>query len=157
MKQTSESGLDRAMTDVTYREQGITSLQRDFLSQIAVMLGISPKDCATLVAPATFTGRAGLICRFQLLDNECAVCPEVLLPLSAGELMGTEVVLLLDMQRALLTEFGWYLGTSAEGILQISPTTWIDDAHAAVLALDLINGAGVEALQQLLRSSASLH
>jgi hypothetical protein len=132
----------------------MTSAQTDFLSQLAVHLGMLPSDGASLAAPRLFTGPAGLACRLHLLLGEPAVRPEALLPMSAQELEGPEIHRLLSLQSLVLSELGWYLGTSGEGLLQLSSLAWIDDPQDAATALDLANGVGIAVLHALLNDEA---
>ena len=132
----------------------MTSAQTDFLSQLAVHLGMLPSDGASLAAPRLFTGPAGLACRLHLLLGEPAVRPEALLPMSAQELAGPEVHRLLSLQSLVLSELGWYLGTSGEGLLQLSSLAWIDDPQDAATALDLANGVGIAVLHALMSDEA---
>ena len=143
--------------DFSIKEQSITAEQKSFLIQIAMLLGIPASSHAELVAPMAITGPSGLDCRLHLLDGHCSVFPEIVLPLSVNELMGPEVGQLLEIQRMLLIEFGWYLGVSAEGLLQLSSIAWIDEVHEIVKTLDLMNGIGIMAIQQLLDSAKATH
>ncbi|KQV95762.1 hypothetical protein [Rhizobacter sp. Root1221] len=132
----------------------MTSAQIDFLSQLATHLGLPPSDGEALVPPRFFTGPAGLACRLHLHHGEAAVLPEALLPISAAELMGPQVERLLLVQGAVLSEFGWHLGVSPEGLLQLSCMTWIDSPYDAATALDLANGVGIAVMQSLLRDDS---
>lgn len=134
----------------------LTSAQIDFLSQLAVHLGLSPAQGAGLIAPRLITGPAGLMCRLQLMDGQPAVRTETLLPLSSAEVMGAEVQRVLSVQSLVLAELGWYLGTSPEGLLQIESVAWIDDARDAATALDLAGGVGMVMLQALLHGEAAV-
>lgn len=124
--------------------------QADFMSLLAIQLGLSPSDGALLSAPNHFIGPGGLVCRLHLHQEEPAVLPETLLPMSAAEFIGPEVNRLLSIQGALLHEFGWYLGVSGEGLLQLSAMNWVDDACDAATALDFANGLGIAVIQSLL-------
>jgi len=53
-----------------------------------------------------------------------------------------------------LSELGWYLGTSGEGLLQLSSLAWIDDPLDAATALDLANGVGIAVLHALMSDEA---
>jgi hypothetical protein len=128
----------------------LTSAQTDFLSQLAIHLGLAPSEGPLLAAPRLFTGPAGLACRLHLLHGESAVRPEALLPMSAQELAGPDVQRLLSLQSLVLGELGWYLCTSPEGLLQLSSLAWIDDPLDAATALDLANGVGVAVLHALM-------
>lgn len=131
----------------------MTEAQADFLSQLAVHLGMPPSEGRCLAAPRLFTGPAGLACRLHLLHGEAAVRPEVLLPMAVQELAGAEVQRMLSVQSLVLTELGWHLNTSPEGLLQLSSLAWIDDPRDAATALDIANGVGAAVLHALLSES----
>lgn len=134
----------------------MTATQADFMSQLALQLGLSPTEGASLIAPHLFTGPAGLACRLHLLHGEAAVRPEALLPLAAQELAGSEVQRLLAVQSLVLGELGWHLCTSPEGLLQLSSLAWIDDPADAATALDLANGVGLAVLNALMLDDLAL-
>lgn len=129
---------------------GMTEGQTAFLSQLAIQLGLSLPDGTLLAAPHHFVGPSGLVCRLRLHPDAPAVRPEALLPMSAAEFMGSEVTRLLAVQGALLNEFGWYLGLSDEGLLQLSCMSWIDNACDAATAMDFANGLGIAVVRSLL-------
>ncbi|WP_442783894.1 hypothetical protein [Collimonas fungivorans] len=153
MNKLSHSSSAGTSLDSSIKKQTVTEEQKNFLIQIAVLLGIPVSRYTELIAPKAFSGPSGFDCRLHLLDAQCSVFPEVALPLSANELMGPEVGQLLEIQRKLLTEFGWYLGVSAEGLLQLSSIAWIDEVDEIVKTLDLMNAVGAMAVQQLLDSA----
>jgi hypothetical protein len=129
----------------------MTIAQADFMSQLALQLGLSPQDGDALVAPHLFTGPAGLACRVHLQEGDPpAVRPEALLPMSALELAGSEVQRLLAVQSIVLGELGWFLTTSPEGLLQLTSLAWINDPIDAATALDLVNGVGMAIIQALM-------
>jgi hypothetical protein len=129
----------------------LTAGQEDFMARLALQLGLPVADCAELVAPRLFTGPAGLACRLHLQPGEpTAVKPEALLPIAAQELAGADVQRLLSVQSLVLAELGWFLGTSPEGLLQLSSLAWIDDPVDAATALDLANGVGLAVLHALM-------
>ncbi|HEY9106119.1 MAG TPA: hypothetical protein VIN58_05535 [Roseateles sp.] len=129
----------------------LTARQEDFLARLALQLGLPAEDCAELVAPRLFTGPAGLACRLHLQPGDpAAVRPEALLPIAAQELAGADVQRLLSVQALVLGELGWFLGTSPEGLLQLSSLAWIDDPIDAATALDLANGVGLAVLHALM-------
>lgn len=130
-----------------------TQEQIAFLAQLATLLGLPPEQATSIVAPRLFTGPFGLACRLHLMQGEAAVRPETLLPMSADELTGAEMNRLLAVQSLVLGEFGWYLGLSSEGLLQLSSLVWIDDPQDAATALDLANGVATAVLQSLLRDA----
>lgn len=129
----------------------LTAEQEDFMARIALQLGLPAADSAGLIAPRLFTGPAGLACRMHLQRGDpTAVRPEALLPVAAQELAGADVQRLLSVQALVLGELGWFLGTSPEGLLQLSSLAWIDDPVDAATALDLANGVGLAVLQTLM-------
>lgn len=134
----------------------LTAAQTSFMSQLALQLGLAAEDGPSLVAPRLFTGPAGLACRVHLQENEPAVRPETLLPMAAQELAGTEVQRLLSVQSLVLSELGWYLTTSPEGLLQLSSLTWIDNPVDAATALDLANGVGLAVIHALMLDDPTL-
>lgn len=134
-------------TDAT---RTLTAAQLDFMSRLAVHLGLPVSEAPQLVAPRHFVGPSGLAGRLELHPEHAAVRVQTLLPMSPGEFIGQEVELLLAVQGELLTALGWYLGTSAEGLLQLDSMTWLDDPVEAAEALDLANGIGIAVLRTLL-------
>lgn len=135
----------------------LTAEQEDFMARIALQLGLPAADSAGLVAPRLFTGPAGLACRLHLQRGDpTAVRPEALLPVAAQELAGADMQRLLSVQALLLGELGWFLGTSPEGLLQLSSLAWIDDPVDAATALDLANGVGLAVLQALMLDDPAL-
>jgi hypothetical protein len=77
------------------------------------------------------------------------VRPQVLLPMLARELAGLRVEQMMAMQQAVMLEYGWMLGLSSEGMLQLSPLKWIEQPSDAVAALDLGHAVGMQALETL--------
>jgi hypothetical protein len=134
----------------------LTPAQIDFLSQLAVHLGLPPAQGERLVAPRLLTGPAGFVCRLQLMDGQPAVRTETLLPLAGAEVADPETQRVLSLQSLVLAELGWYLGTSPEGLLQIESLAWIDDAQDAATALDLASGLGTVMLHALLHGEAAV-
>ncbi|GKT20953.1 hypothetical protein [Acidovorax sp. SUPP3334] len=131
-----------------------TRAQVDFLSQLAVHIGVPVVDRFSMVAPQVVKGPAGLACRFHLHAEHAGVLPEVLLPIAAQELAGAEVLKLLTLQAAILKEFGGYLGASAEGLLQLSSLSWIESPQDAATSMDMLNRLAVSVLQALLEEAA---
>jgi hypothetical protein len=129
----------------------LTMAQADFMSQLALQLGLSAQDGDALIAPHLFTGPAGLACRVHLQEGDPpAVRPEALLPMSAQELAGSDVQRLLAVQSIVLGELGWFLTTSPEGLLQLTSLAWINDPVDAATALDLVNGVGMAIIHALM-------
>lgn len=133
----------------------LTPAQIDFLSELAIHLGLPATDGAALAAPRLFTGPAGLMCRLQLKGGKPAVRTETLLPLSTAEVMDAATQRVLGVQSLVLAELGWYLGTSPEGLLQIESLAWLDDAQDVATALDLAAGVGMVMLQALMHGEAA--
>jgi len=151
----SSKAAASGQTGAARERLAFTPRQTAFLAQLATLLGMQPEDGVSLVAPRLFTGPSGLTCRLHLLHGEAAVRPEALLPMAAEELSGPEINRLLSVQALLLGEFGWYLGLSSEGVLQLSSLAWIDDPQDAATALDLANGVGTAVLHALLNDDAA--
>jgi len=115
-------------------------------------MGLPVESCEVLKGPAPFWGPGGLMCRLQVF-SECdatAVQPQVMLPMSADDLRGHEVDRLLAIQAAVLSETGWCLGVSREGLMQLSLMSWIDVPCEAVEALDLGNAVALQTLHLLM-------
>jgi hypothetical protein len=108
-------------------------------------------EAALLRAATVFTGPAGLPCKvvWQSADGAAAARPEILLPISADELAGPGVRQLLTVQALLLSEFGWYLGLSGEGLLQVMPLLWMNQPADVAAALDVGNLLGAVVLDRL--------
>ena len=119
----------------------MTSEQSEFLSELATQLGMA--DAARLASPRLFTGPAGQACRLHLHHGEAAVRPEALLPMSAAELGRTRTRQLMLVHDAVLNEFGWQLGVSPEGLLQLSCLSWLDLPADAATALDLASSVAI--------------
>lgn len=129
----------------------LSHAQANFMSQLALQLGLSAQDGDALIAPHLFTGPAGLACRVHLQEGDPpAVRPEALLPMSAQELAGSDVQRLLAVQSIVLGELGWFLTTSPEGLLQLTSLAWINDPVDAATALDLVNGVGMAIIHALM-------
>ncbi len=143
-----------APSTVARASEAVTRVQTDFLIQLAVHIGLRAEDGLSLIAPQVIRGPAGLAGRFHLHPEHAAVLPEVLLPIAVQELAGPEVLKLLTLQAAILKEFGWYLGASAEGMLQLSSLSWIEAPQDAATAMDMLNGMGASVLQALLEEPA---
>lgn len=152
---TSNAAAGGLTTAAVGERPAFTPRQVDFLAQLAILLGMQAEDGLSLVAPRLVTGPSGLTCRLHLMHGEAAVRPEALLPMSADELAGPEINRLLSIQALLLGEFGWYLGLSSEGVLQLSSLAWIDDPKDAATALDLANGVGTAVLHSLLHDDSA--
>jgi hypothetical protein len=125
-----------------------------FLEEMSVLMGLPARSGQdVLKGPNPFWGPGGLMCRLQVgrSDGELmAVQPQVMLPMPAEELQGQEVERLLAIQAAVLSETGWCLGVSREGMMQLSLMSWIDEPCEAVEALDLGNVVALQTLHLLL-------
>lgn len=121
------------------------------LFEISLLMGLSPAGALALGSVGNLRGPRDLVCRLQLAGEHevTQVRPQVLLPIAARELAGPGVERLLVMQQAMMLELGWSLGLSPEGLLQIGPLAWIDDAGAAVRAMDLGQTLGVQTVRVL--------
>jgi len=134
----------------------LTHEQVDFLARLATLLGLPAEDGTAIVAPRLITGPSGLVCRLHVMQGQPAVRTEALLPMSADELSGAEMSRLLRVQSLILGEFGWYLGISSEGLLQLSSLVWIDDPQDVATALDLVNGVCTAVLHSLLYDPSAI-
>jgi hypothetical protein len=132
----------------------LSQAQSAFLASLALQLGLPASEAPHLVAPRHFVGPSGLACLVELHPEQPAVRVLTLLPMSPAEFIGPEVDLLLAVQGELLSSLGWYLGSSADGLLQLDSLKWIDDPVEAATALDLANGIGVAVLRTLLHADA---
>lgn len=122
----------------------------DFLTRLAVALCIPPDQAQTLGNAQPFAGPLGLTCRVHVAPSSDAVRPEVLLPLSLSELDAAECRRLLVVQAQVLSELGWYLGASPEGLLMLAAVQWIPDPHQAAAALDLAQHVARHAISELI-------
>jgi hypothetical protein len=151
----SKAALGRRHGRSANARDSLTHEQVDFLARLATLLGMPAEDGTSIVAPRLITGPSGLACRLHVMQGMAAVRPEALLPMSADELSGAEMSRLLRVQSLILGEFGWYLGISSEGLLQLSSLVWIDDPQDVATALDLVNGVGTAVLHSLLHDASA--
>jgi hypothetical protein len=123
-----------------------------FLAEMSELMGLPAESGDVLKGPSPFWGPGGLMCRLQVASGGevMAVQPQVMLPMPADELKGQEVERLLAIQAAVLSETGWCLGVSREGMMQLSLMSWIDEPCQAVEALDLGNAVALQTLHLLL-------
>jgi hypothetical protein len=158
---TAPSGLVPATEDTmrtTIRNTALRAPQQpigsaSFLAEMSELMGLPAESGDVLMGPSPFWGPGGLMCRLQVSSSHgevMAVQPQVMLPMPADELKGQEVGRLLDIQAALLSETGWCLGVSREGMMQLSLMSWIDEPGQAVEALDLGNAVALQTLYLLL-------
>jgi hypothetical protein len=129
--------------------------EADFFTALALCLGLPPAEAALFRASTVFTGPTGLPCKvaWQSTDGAAGARPEILLPLSADELIGPDVRQLLAVQALLLSEFGWYLGLCSqgqgEGLLQITPLLWMHQPADVAAALDVGHLLGAVVLDRM--------
>jgi hypothetical protein len=124
-----------------------------FLTEMSELMGLPVKHKDILTGPSPFWGPGGLMCRLQVSRSDGAVMavqPQVMLPLPAEELKGQEVAQLLAIQAAVVSETGWCLGVSREGMMQLSLMSWIDMPIDAVEALGQGNAVARQTLYLLL-------
>ena len=128
-----------------------TTTSNEFLSEMSLLMGLPQGGATALQDSSAFWGPGGLLCRLQMQHDgaSTAVRPQVLLPMLARELAGLRVEQMMAMQQAVMLEYGWMLGLSSEGMLQLSPLKWIEQPSDAVAALDLGHAVGMQALETL--------
>lgn len=127
----------------------------DFLTRLAVALRIPPDQAQALGDAQPFAGPWGLTCRVHVAPSNDAVRPEVLLPLSLNELDAAECRRLLVVQAQVLSELGWYLGPSPEGLIMLAAVQWITDPHQATAALDLAQHVARHVISELIGDAAT--
>jgi len=115
-----------------------------FFAELAAHLDVGGSATEPLQEARPFSGPAGLICRIETerSGNDLRARPQLLLPLSGEEIQRLEVGRLLSMQATLLTQLGWVLGHSAEGLLQLAPVEWTDQAREVARELELGSAVG---------------
>ena len=118
---------------------------------MSLLMGLPQGGATALQDSSAFWGPGGLLCRLQMQHDGASttVRPQVLLPMLARELAGLRVEQMMAMQQAVMLEYGWMLGLSSEGMLQLSPLKWIEQPSDAVAALDLGHAVGMQALETL--------
>lgn len=128
-----------------------TTSSNEFLSEMSLLMGLPQGGATALQDSSAFWGPGGLLCRLQMQHDGASttVRPQVLLPMLARELAGLRVEQMMAMQQAVMLEYGWMLGLSSEGMLQLSPLKWIEQPSDAVAALDLGHAVGMQALETL--------
>lgn len=126
-------------------EGGVLKLLLPF----AAALGIPAEQAEGLCHAQPFVSPSGLPCRVHVTPEASAMRPEVLLPLTLNELDATELRRLLVAQAQVLSELGWYLGPSPEGLVMLAAVQWIQDPQQAAAALDLAQHVARRALSQL--------
>lgn len=133
------------------------SLSRaDFLAELALCLGLPAHEGGKLLAPQLFAGPGGLLCRVHLDEREGppAARADVLLPLSTSELGSDDISRLLSVQALLMSELGWSLGVSPEGLLQLVGLGWLSTPREVAAALDSANEIGPSVVRSLMLNDA---
>jgi hypothetical protein len=99
--------------------------RHDFMTAVALQLGLRAEDAEALAATQPFSSPRGLLCRLHVVqeDAQVRVRPEVLLPLSAQSLEGDEVLRLLAAQAVLVSHFDCWLTASEHGWLTLTSIT----------------------------------
>lgn len=122
-----------------------------FFAELAAHLDVDDGLDAPLQDARPFSGPAGLICRIETRreGHDLRARPQLLLPLSGEEIRRLEVGRLLSMQAALLSQLGWVLGHSAEGLLQLAPVGWTDQAKDVARELEMGSTVGRMVLAML--------
>lgn len=122
-----------------------------FLDEVSTHLDLDRPSGVALGARLPFHGPDGLICRIETSDGNGSVRarPQLLLPLSREEISRLEVSCLLSIQTAVMDQLGWLLGQSSEGLLQLAPLSWTDEAQEVARELDLGSAVGRMVLAML--------
>ncbi len=130
---------------------GFAAESADFMSTVAVHLGLALAPGEALAPGHPFDSPTGFACRIHVMDDgERAVGqPHLLLPMSAHELAGDEVVRLMKVQASLMAGLGLWLGLSDNGLLQMHPLAWSADAAEVVQLLDAANGVAADVLRAI--------
>jgi hypothetical protein len=127
------------------------STSSTLLTEVASLLGLSLSDSTALANRRPFKGSSGLLCRLQPNENikKIAFQTEILLPVVAQELIGSEVQRLLLLQRTLADSLSWDLGLAPEGLLRLRCFSWFEQAQAIVAAFDFGNLLGIEVVSEI--------
>lgn len=125
------------------------------LATIGTILGLSPSIHARLTAGEPIVGPSGFVCRIHThrLSHPLRAFPEIILPLSARELGGDDVVRLLAVQETLLTECGWRFGMSEQGLLSLLPLMSESGAETIAALLNQGQTIGRSVLNVLTQSA----
>jgi hypothetical protein len=122
-------------------------------NRLAQALGWPAGEAARLATGGTFQGPQGSACRLEQLPlrpgHPVEVRLSVLLPLRCADLWGPQVDRLLQVQSALHGSWGWWLGRSIEGLLDVSPaqaTPAGEDWHAVLLEGERLAAAALKLL-----------
>lgn len=126
-----------------------------FFKELSQYLDLEGRDGSPLRADETFMGPVGTICRIQARNggNGVEARPEVLLPFDGSELRQLRADKLLTIQAAVRQQLGWLLGSSVEGLLQLSPMDWSTQAREVARDLDMGSTVG-EMVVAMLRAEA---
>jgi hypothetical protein len=94
------------------------------------------------------------LCHLQVEQDETGVLvqPVMVLPVSAAELSGDEVVRLLQLQEWTLAELHWWLGMSDNGLLQLTSSRWCETPDEVCDALNLVNTMGPTVVRAIVLS-----
>jgi hypothetical protein len=116
----------------------------EFFSELATHLSLEAIPGSPLSTEQPFSGPGGLICRIetQRAGKAFVARPQLLLPLDDREIRSLEMRTLLSMQVALLSQLGWMLCHSAEGLLQLSPLRWTAEAREVARELEMGSTVG---------------
>ena len=138
------------------QQSTLNSIQ-PLLATVSTILGLSPPIHARLAAGEPILGPSGLLCRIhtQGASHPLRAFPEIILPLSVRELGGDDVVRLLAVQETLLTECGWRLGMSEQGLLSLLPLMSENGAETIAALLNQGQTIGRSVLNVLTQSAAS--
>jgi hypothetical protein len=115
-----------------------------FFGELSMLLGLDRDNLAALSPRQPFSGPDGMICRIETQQDgsQLVARPQVVLPLDNEEIGRLTVPRVLSLQRTLLSQLGWLLGESSEGLLQLSPLRWTREAQEVARELDLGSAVG---------------
>lgn len=135
---------------------GGASEQRVWLGRLAVALGFQRESCSSLLSPSTFEGPFGLLCTLHMAIDDCAVRPEVRLPLKVSALTGDQMQALLCLQEDLLRDLGGYIAMDRScGLVALRFLVWASDVDEAVEMLNVANGVAVSVWSRLMSKRSS--
>jgi hypothetical protein len=117
----------------------------DFVSTLAIQLGLPTTDAHLLAQGERFATPSGLLCRLSMTQDEQGALAqiEMLLPVVALELAGAEVLRLLQIQAWALSE-GWWLSATPDSTLQLSSIRWFTTPDETAVALQQLNLLGLD-------------
>jgi hypothetical protein len=140
------------ISDVTSQAaSAVDEEQAAFASTLAVHLNLPAEMSQILAQGSLFQGPSGMECRVRLARDDHGVLAqaELVLPLSALELAGEEVLRLLTTQAWVFGEMGWWLGASEKGVLQLTSMHWLAEPEAVVTALNLMHLMGPQVVRNI--------